>query len=203
MGFEVVHLPLLETLANKWERLADEKMTNEATHRALIDINHEVREVIVRLRNINPDVANTLEKEYDKLLRLARKSGEKQCDPIVLKNYLRSNAKGLHRIRKELAGELLESARQATEQSRRTVGARYKNRVVINKASTKAKQKIEPQENKDAKREREGMIQPKPPEIFQKILWIKKYGRKHWKLVSLAIFIVLCIWILSKINLFS
>ena len=59
------------------------------------------------------------------------------------------------------------------------------------------------QENKDAKREREGMIQLKPPEIFQKILWIKKYGRKHWKLVSLAILIVLCIWILSKINLFS
>jgi len=59
------------------------------------------------------------------------------------------------------------------------------------------------QENKDAKREREGMIQPKPPEIFQKILWIQKYGRKHWKLVSLAILIVLCIWILSKINLFS
>lgn len=59
------------------------------------------------------------------------------------------------------------------------------------------------QENNDAKREREGMIQPKPPEIFQKILWIKKYGRKHWKLVSFAILIVLCIWILSKINLFS
>ncbi len=59
------------------------------------------------------------------------------------------------------------------------------------------------QENKDAKREREGMIQPKPPEIFQKILWIQKYGRKHWKLMSLAILIVLCIWILSKINLFS
>jgi len=59
------------------------------------------------------------------------------------------------------------------------------------------------QENKDAKREREEMIQPKPPEIFQKILWIKKYGRKHWKLVFLAILIVLCIWILSKINLFS
>lgn len=59
------------------------------------------------------------------------------------------------------------------------------------------------QENKDAKREREGMIQPKPPEIFQKILWIQKYGRKHWKLVFLAILIVLCIWILSKINLFS
>ena len=59
------------------------------------------------------------------------------------------------------------------------------------------------QENNNAKREREGMIQPKPPEIFQKILWIQKYGRKHWKLVSLAILIVLCIWILSKINLFS
>lgn len=59
------------------------------------------------------------------------------------------------------------------------------------------------QKNKDAKREREGMIQPKPPEILQKILWILKYGRRHWKLVSLAILIVLCIWILSKINLFS
>ncbi len=59
------------------------------------------------------------------------------------------------------------------------------------------------QENKYAKREREEMIQPKPPDIFQKILWIQKYGRKHWKLVSFAILILLCIWFLSKINLFS
>lgn len=59
------------------------------------------------------------------------------------------------------------------------------------------------QGNKKTKGEREGEIEPKPPEIFQKILWILKYGRKHWKLVSLAILIVLFIWILSKINLFS
>lgn len=57
-------------------------------------------------------------------------------------------------------------------------------------------------ENKDAKMEQEGMIQPKPPEIFQNIIWIQKYGIKHWKLVSLVILIVLFIWILSKINLF-
>jgi hypothetical protein len=59
------------------------------------------------------------------------------------------------------------------------------------------------QGDKDTKKEREGMIEPKPPEKLQEILWLLKYGRRHWKLVSVAVFIFLCIWILPKINLFS
>jgi len=56
------------------------------------------------------------------------------------------------------------------------------------------------QENKDTKRKREGEIEPKPPEILQKILWIRKYGREYWKLVLLAILVLLiyCIWTLLK-----
>lgn len=46
-------------------------------------------------------------------------------------------------------------------------------------------------------------IEPKTPEILQKILWILKYGRRHWKLLFVAVFFFLCIWILQKINLFS
>jgi len=56
------------------------------------------------------------------------------------------------------------------------------------------------QENKDTKRKWEGKIEPKPPEILQKILWILKYGREHWKLVLLAILVLLicCIWSLLQ-----
>ena len=59
------------------------------------------------------------------------------------------------------------------------------------------------QKNKDSKNQREGMIEPKPPEICQNLLWLKKYGRKHSKFLSFVVFILLCIWILPKINLFS
>jgi len=59
------------------------------------------------------------------------------------------------------------------------------------------------QGNKVTKGEQEGMIKPIPPEILQKILWVWKYGRNQWKLLSLAIFIILCIWILPKIIPFS
>lgn len=55
----------------------------------------------------------------------------------------------------------------------------------------------------DTKREREGTIEPKPPEIVQKILWVWKYGRKKWKLLLVAVFLLFCIWFLSKIDPFS
>lgn len=56
------------------------------------------------------------------------------------------------------------------------------------------------QENKDTKRKWEGEIEPKPPEILQKILWILKYDREHWRLVLLAILVLLicCIWSLLQ-----
>ena len=53
------------------------------------------------------------------------------------------------------------------------------------KTKAKAISKID-QENKDTKGEEEGTIKPIPPEILQKILWLWKYGLKHWKLVLLA-----------------
>lgn len=37
--------------------------------------------------------------------------------------------------------------------------------------------------------EKKGELEPKQPEILQEILWIRKYGRKHWKLILLAILI--------------
>jgi len=51
----------------------------------------------------------------------------------------------------------------------------------------------------------EGVLEPKPPEFLQKLLWIMKYGRRHWKLLLLAILILLIfsIFVLPKFDLFS
>ena len=46
-------------------------------------------------------------------------------------------------------------------------------------------------------------IKPKPPEIIQKILWIKMYGRKYWLLVFLMVLLSLLLYIFPKLNLFS
>jgi len=51
----------------------------------------------------------------------------------------------------------------------------------------------------DTKREQEGVIEPKPPEILQNILWVKKYGRKYWKLIAVSV-IILGIYFDLKFN---
>jgi hypothetical protein len=33
-------------------------------------------------------------------------------------------------------------------------------------------------------------LEPKPPELFQNIEWIRRYGRKHWKILLIAIIIM-------------
>jgi hypothetical protein len=60
-------------------------------------------------------------------------------------------------------------------------------------------------ENRDTKRKREGMIEPKPPEILQKALWVLKYGRHYWKLILLVVFVILIssIFVLPKFDLFG
>lgn len=44
--------------------------------------------------------------------------------------------------------------------------------------------------NKDAESEREGYLEPKPPELLQKILWVLKYGKKYWKLIIATVIIL-------------
>jgi len=44
------------------------------------------------------------------------------------------------------------------------------------------------QENKEKQEE---MLEPKPPEFLQKLLWVLRYGRNHWKLILLAAMILL------------
>ncbi|MGA2679221.1 MAG: hypothetical protein ABSF37_07970 [Sedimentisphaerales bacterium] len=36
-----------------------------------------------------------------------------------------------------------------------------------------------------------GILEPKPPEFLQKLLWVLKHGRNHWKLILLAAIILL------------
>jgi len=73
----------------------------------------------------------------------------------------------------------------------------------INNKKKRAKQAIE---TKCAiLKKQNGMLEPKPPEILQKILWVLKYGRKHWKLIILAI-VLLFVWgnfIWPKFDFFS
>lgn len=41
--------------------------------------------------------------------------------------------------------------------------------------------------SRNLKEKQEGLLEPKLPESLQKLLWMLKYGRKHWKLILLAI----------------
>lgn len=137
-------------------------------------------------------VETTIDQAMDVLLTKNPKLGQDikaECEKLL------SGAKLVEDLREDNASEARLKKIELLGPTRRLI-SRFQQIAQNARAETE-------QENKDAKREREGMIQPKPPEIFQKILWIQKYGRKHWKLMSLAILIVLCIWILSKINLFS
>jgi hypothetical protein len=72
------------------------------------------------------------------------------------------------------------------------------------KAGTQATPETE-HENKVVQENQEGVLEPKPPEFLQKLLWICRYGRRHWKLVLLAILILLFlnIFVLPKFDLFS
>ncbi len=75
-----------------------------------------------------------------------------------------------------------------------------KNAAILLAELKKIKLAETEQENKDTKRKREGEIEPKPPEIIQKILWILKHGREHWKLVLLAILVLLICFILTLLK---
>lgn len=58
-------------------------------------------------------------------------------------------------------------------------------------------------ENKSAKEKQEGALEPKPPEILQKLLWLKQHGKKYWKLILLAMAILLILSIFAKLDLFN
>lgn len=49
----------------------------------------------------------------------------------------------------------------------------------------------ETEQEKDIREKREGILEPKPPESLQKLLWMLKHGRKYWKLIVLFILILL------------
>lgn len=67
------------------------------------------------------------------------------------------------------------------------------------------KEKSKLQNKMIMRKEKEGLLEPKPPEFLQKLLWICKYGKRHWKLILLAILILLItsIFVLPKFDLFS
>jgi hypothetical protein len=50
-----------------------------------------------------------------------------------------------------------------------------------------------------------GLIEAKPPELLQKLLWIRQHWRKHWKLMLLAVAVLLILgmFILPQFDVFS
>jgi len=83
----------------------------ERIHKKLIEINPEIQEFIIRAKNFNPDLAETVSKEYKQLLRLT----EEPRDPELVKTHLCSQAKGLRRIIEVISKEFtpdLETVRQ-------------------------------------------------------------------------------------------
>ena len=78
------------------------------------------------------------------------------------------------------------------------------NRIVGFIKNSQAKREAE-QKNKVVQGEQEGFLEPKPPELLQNLLWVFKYGRKHWRIILLAMFL-LFIWgnfVWPKFDLFS
>ena len=69
----------------------------------------------------------------------------------------------------------------------------------MNKETTSEKEN----ETRKSSEKQEGLLEPKAPEILQKILWILKYGRKHWKLILLAIGIFVILYIFAESDLFN
>jgi len=59
--------------------------------------------------------------------------------------------------------------------------------------------------NNNAIKEQEEILEPKPPEFLQNLLWLWKHGVKYWKLILSAVLIllVLKIFVLPKFTLFS
>jgi hypothetical protein len=47
------------------------------------------------------------------------------------------------------------------------------------------------QRNETIKDKQKETLEPIPPEFLQKLLWVIKYGRKHWKIILLAVIILL------------
>jgi hypothetical protein len=44
---------------------------------------------------------------------------------------------------------------------------------------------------KKTKGKREGLLESKPPDILQKLMWLKQHGKKHWKLILCGIFLLI------------
>ena len=78
----------------------------------------------------------------------------------------------------------------------------------VNELLRKIKEESQPKENsgeKEAEQKHEGKLEPKAPEILQKILWVLLYGKKHWKLILLALLIIFIssYFVLPQFNIFN
>lgn len=169
-------MPLLEKIATEFERLVNEETTNEAIQGALIDTNHKTREMILRLRSYNADLANTFEKEYDALLQRAEDACNKGGDSTVLRKYLRSHAKGFRSVNEELAGRWKKQAEK--------VLGEYNQKV-----KAYAEQTNEPQEKDgrsscakagDRKRGTPETTEPKVEPIRDQVFICYSHKDKHW-----------------------
>lgn len=59
----------------------------------------------------------------------------------------------------------------------------------------------ESENKKNSARSNDG-LSPRPPEIFEKVLWLKIYARKHWKLLLVALLISSVYLICTKFDRF-
>jgi hypothetical protein len=93
---------------------------------------------------------------------------------------------------KRAIDEIVKELETVRQNLSKTVSPEQPTEPSGNKADLSSEKSAETeQENKDVKDRQEGFLEPKPPEFLQKLLWIKKYGRRHWKLVLLALLILL------------
>jgi hypothetical protein len=72
-------------------------------------------------------------------------------------------------------------------------------RIIVALKGISAKDSIVTTGDITASSDNKTSLEPKPPESLQNLLWILKYGLKHWKLILFAILILLVYFVLSKL----
>jgi len=103
---------------------------------------------------------------------------------------------------KETFGKRL--TRMSFEEAIKGIFERNITQQIENNTEFEFKHSVEmKQEDRDTKKNREDVIEAKPPVFLQNLLWILKYGKKWWWLLFIAILVSLPLYILPKLNLFG
>lgn len=149
----------------------------------ILPIKHECEGILENLPAELLVCQQPFEKKYQNLLLVAEKADKaKKYNLDTAIKIFRATTRSFHSIVMRIHSEAL---------------------VMIEQLTKPANSGKAGDENKSAKEKQEGALEPKPPEILQKLLWLKQHGKKYWKLILLAMAILLILSIFAKLDLFN